>query len=257
MTESYPSIDGSYEKAEAPEALPISSDEVSSQLPSAVIVEYAGQKIAIDVSYAVSVDDVKHTILTVFELGSSTRIFVKRKADGAIVVPGPKLPPGEYSLEVVDGEFLKAVKKVRDVHFPAFHKEVTEKHLPLVVSHGKVGAQKVGETLSTFQQKAGEGLAVTGTHINRGLTVASTHVGNAVATAGIHTQGQLRRMTNIATQHSTVNSHTWTAQFWMFLVKCAPGPISFVTGIPADELLQIDGPAGNNVEVPVSRPADA
>lgn len=256
MTETYPSVETSDVKAEAPEALP---DDVVEYPSSAVVIQFGGKKAVIDVSFAITVDDVSKTLLCIFELSSTSRIVVKRSSDGAVVVPGPKLPPGEYTLEVIDGPVNKFFKSVRETHYPAIKKDVAEKHLPLVLNTSRVGVQKMVEVFSSVKQKAGSGMSVAGTHVSRGLTVASTHVGGALTTAGVHTRGQLRRMTNIATEHSTVNSHTWTAKFWSGLVRCAPGPISYITGIPTEELLKVEG---NDVAtssltegVPVSRPA--
>ena len=36
--------------------------------------------------------------------------------------------------------------------------------------------------------------------------------------------------------HTGTNSHTWTATLWSSICTCAPGPISFITGVPVEEL---------------------
>ena len=73
---------------------------------SAIILAHKDQTAAIDVSAAVSVRDVMETILSVFHLKASTRIILKRTSDGAVVVPGPKLSPGEYTVEEIESKLL-------------------------------------------------------------------------------------------------------------------------------------------------------
>ena len=71
---------------------------------TAILLTFKKQTAAIDVSAAVSVQDVISTILSVFHLQASTRIILRRTRDGAIAVPGPKLSPGEYTVEAIESK---------------------------------------------------------------------------------------------------------------------------------------------------------
>lgn len=73
---------------------------------SAILLAYKDQTATIDVSAAVSVRDVMETILSVFHLKASTRIILKRSSDGAVMVPGPKLAPGEYTVEEIESKIV-------------------------------------------------------------------------------------------------------------------------------------------------------
>lgn len=94
--ENYPDIEV---KAESPDtALPTLIPENS------LHIFFGGKKTTVDISAALTVEDVKQTLLTIFNLSKDSRILVKRIDDGAIVVPGPKLPPGDYAIEEINGQ---------------------------------------------------------------------------------------------------------------------------------------------------------
>ena len=71
---------------------------------TAILLAFKDQTAAIDVSAAVSVQDVIQTILSVFHLHAGTRIILRRARDGAIAVPGPSLSPGEYTVEEIESK---------------------------------------------------------------------------------------------------------------------------------------------------------
>ena len=73
---------------------------------TAILLAFKDQTAAIDISAAVSVQDVTEIILIVFHLKASTRIILKRASDGAIVVPGPTIAPGEYTVEEIESKLL-------------------------------------------------------------------------------------------------------------------------------------------------------
>lgn len=47
---------------------------------------------------------------------------------------------------------------------------------------------------------------------------------------------QVKYAAGVANTHAGVNSHTWTAKVWSSICGCAPGTISYVTGVPVEEL---------------------
>eukprot|EP00897_Mesotaenium_endlicherianum_P005947 jgi/Mesen1/5380/ME000268S04577 len=67
-----------------------------------VVVTFRKQKAILDASSADNSIDVISTLLSMFHLRRDARIILKRRIDGVVIVPGPRITSGEYDLEVVD-----------------------------------------------------------------------------------------------------------------------------------------------------------
>lgn len=50
---------------------------------------------------------------------------------------------------------------------------------------------------------------------------------------------KVQRATVIANTHAVTKPHTWTAQLWLSIVSCSSGPLSFLTGIHADDFARL------------------
>jgi len=182
--------------------------------------------------------EVVTTLRAAFHLPHDSRIILKRATDGAIVVPSANLQSGSYVLEEVHPEWKKSYKRLREQHLPA-----AQKHFKEVIAPSLVGAS----------QAAGKQIATAGNAVKSHATVAASHTSNFLSTTGTAVKGHVERSTRIANNHATANSQTWTAKLWVSICSCAPGPVSFFTGVPVEELPKKDPPPpGSSESVPVS-----
>jgi len=221
----------------APDAPPLAPVQVPDGASTGVIdVTMGDEKIQLYIDPGTASTEVVGTLRAAFHLAYDSRIILKRATDGAIVVPSAKLTSGSYTLEEIHPEWKKSYKRIREQHIPAAHKHFKEVVVPNVAS---------------ATQTAGKHLTAAG-------TVVGTHASNVLSTTGNTVKAHLSRSTRIVNNHTTTNSHTWTAKLWASICTCAPGPISFLTGVPVEELPTNSPPAPASSEsVPLSSNATA
>jgi len=183
-------------------------------LPGLIKVKYGKKEITLDAATGTNSEDVGSTIKAAFQLPSSARLILKRVSDGSVVVVGPYLTSGTFVVDTVKPHWRRAIDKVHQEHIPALNRHIQENYVPPV----RNTVQSVSNRLTTAGTAVGES---TSNFLTNGPSIM---------------KGHLTRATRIANNHTTTNSHTWTAKLWAGLCKCAPGPISSVTGVPVEEL---------------------
>eukprot|EP00271_Cylindrocystis_brebissonii_P002940 TRINITY_DN13689_c0_g1_i1.p1 TRINITY_DN13689_c0_g1~~TRINITY_DN13689_c0_g1_i1.p1 ORF type:complete len:122 (-),score=15.87 TRINITY_DN13689_c0_g1_i1:205-570(-) len=79
-------------------------DEQSPNIPTRIVVSHLKTKKRVEVEFSSvhSPQEVHDAILNAFQLRKAARIVLRRQKDDVVVVPGPTLEPGSYTLQVVD-----------------------------------------------------------------------------------------------------------------------------------------------------------
>eukprot|EP00271_Cylindrocystis_brebissonii_P012956 TRINITY_DN32477_c0_g1_i1.p1 TRINITY_DN32477_c0_g1~~TRINITY_DN32477_c0_g1_i1.p1 ORF type:complete len:261 (-),score=30.67 TRINITY_DN32477_c0_g1_i1:1449-2231(-) len=209
----------------------------------AVVVKFKDTTVVLDVSSAVSVEDVERTIRALFGIKKGAEVLLRRSSTGAVVIPGPKLPNGHYVLEELKSGWHTSYENLRDNHYP-----VVKQHVLAAVGHT---SQKSQESAKFIAAKTRDLVP----SVQRGWG----HTKQAVATSGSAVREKWKRAALVAKDHSETNSHTWTAKLFASFVRCAPAPMAFIMGVPVEELIRsTEEESTSSVTgetVPLSRPA--